>query len=208
MNKNVGGLSKRHFQNNFIMYFIVIIFCIVGIIIGAILINRLTPEQNHSIIKRFNWVFDYQNMEGSMSILKSRLVDNAIFSIAIWLIGFTGLGIFIIPLMISWKGGVIGFTVGFLIKEFGVKGLMYSLAGLLPSYLIILPAILATAALGLSNSRDANRTRGKILNRGYKGIISDCSILFLLFFFLIIIGSVAEVFSTSYLLKMTKFTLQ
>lgn len=208
MPKRIKNLSKRHFQNNFIMYFTISIFFLVGIIIGSILINRLTSEQNYRIINRYSWMFDYEPKKNQMDIFKSILFSNIKFTFIIWLIGLTSLGTLVIPLMISFRGGVIGFTVGFLIKEFGIQGFTFSLSGLLPHYLIILPGILAIGAIGLSNSINSNnRRRGKSLNGIYQKTLIDYSILFLLFFLIVVIGCFVEAFITPYFLNFVKFNV-
>lgn len=209
MQKRIKTLSKRHFQDNFIIYFIISMFFIVGIIIGAIMINRLKIETNNNITNHYSWIFDYMNdgNPGTSDILKSNLFSTMKFSIIIWLSGLIVLGIFIIPLIIGWKGITIGFTVGLLIKEFEIKGLIFALSGLLPHYLIILPGIIAIGSIGLSHAIGMSKGRGKSLYKVHQRSLVDYTILFVLFFIIIIVGTCIESFMIPYLLKFIKFSL-
>ena len=51
MQGKIKFLGKRHFENNFIIYFLLFLFLITGIIIGSILVNRL------EILEPFNGLY-------------------------------------------------------------------------------------------------------------------------------------------------------
>lgn len=190
MQKRIITLSRRHFQDKFIIYLIISIFFIGGIVAGSIMINRFAIEQNNNIIKHFSWIFDYINNgdQRTSDILKFNLFFTMKFSILIWILGFTILGIFIIPAIITLKGITMGLTVGLLIKEFQIKGLIFSLLGLLPNYLITLPGIIAIGSIGLSNSIDRSMGRGRRPYGIYQNKLDDYTILFVLFFLIVILG--------------------
>lgn len=203
MQKRIKVLSKRHFENNFILYFILFIIFTIGIALGAVLINRLKVEQSYSVVGYFSWILDYINYGDQLpiDILKTSLFSNLKFSIIIWLSGFIVLGSIIIPIIIGLKGLGIGFVVGFIVKEFGFSGFVFAVLGLWPLYIVILPAILATGSLGLSNSISNSKGKGKGLYRGNQSGLIDYSMLMLLFFIIISIGCFVESFITPYFLK-------
>lgn len=206
MLKRVSNLSKRHFRNNFVLYFVLSLSFIIGISIGAILINKLNTEQSLKISSHFSWIFNFtkeQNLN-SIDIFISSLLSNMKILFFIWILGLTSIGLLIIPLVIVWKGIAIGFTVGFLVKGFGIKGFIFSLAGLLPHYLIMIPGLLAIGAIGISNSIYIVKGRRSKMNQID---INEYSILMLLFFVIIIVGCFIEGFFTPYLLKITDLIL-
>lgn len=201
----VKSLSKRHFQTNFIVYFILTICFILGIVAGAILINKLDSEGNIKVVNYFSWILEYIQIGSSKSIdiFKMSLISNAKIVLIIWILGLVSIGILIVPLIICLKGATIGITVGFLVKEFGMKGFGFALSGLLPHYLIIIPGFLAIGAIALTNSiygikNKKNRTKINIL---------DYSILILLFFIIIILGVLIEGFFTPYFLNLIALNL-
>lgn len=202
MSKRIKSLGTRHFQNNFIIYFTLTIFFLIGIISGSILINRLSAQQNYKLVSKFNWIFDYRVNTKPLDVFKITLFSNLKFMLIIWLTGLTSLGIVIIPFIISFRGGVIGFTVGYLIKEYGIKGFIFSLSGLLPHYLIILPGILSVGALGLSFAINSKKIKlGNPLIKVNQKKIIDYSILFLFLLLFITLGCIIESLTTTYFLK-------
>lgn len=208
MSKRIKSLGNKHFQNNFIIYFTISIFFLVGISIGSILINRLSPDQSYKSISRLSWIFNYEVNKTPINIFKLTLISNLKFLLIVWLIGLTSLGIVLIPLMISFRGGTIGFTVGYLIKEYGMKGFIFSLTGLLPHYLIILPGILAIGAVGLSNTINGKKIKlGDPLHRLNQKRLVDYSILFLLLFIIITLGCIIEAITTTHFLKIIEISL-
>lgn len=206
MSLRVRNLSKRHFQNNFIIYFILGICFVVGIVVGAILINRLSANENYKIFNYFSWIFKYTEEWDyrKLDIFKLSLFSNIKIVLVIWILGLISLGILIIPLIICWKGATIGFTVGFLVKEFGMKGFIFALLGLLPHYLIIIPGILAVGAVGLSFSTYNVKSKSRRIS---SRDMADYSILILLFFIIILVGCFIEGFFTPYFLNLIKFNL-
>lgn len=209
MQKRIKMIGKKHFENNFILYFILFVIFILGIIVGAILINRLPSEQNHNLLGYFSWIIDYINYGDQLTIdiLKSSLVSNMKFAFIIWISGFVVLGVIIIPLIIGLKGLSIGLLVGFLVEEFGIKGFILALLGFLPYYLVIIPVILIMGSLGLSKSISNMSSKSKVLYKNNPKDIIDYSTLILLLFIIINIGSFIESFMTSYFLKISKFNL-
>lgn len=199
-------LSKKHFQNSFIVYFILTIFFVIGIVIGAILINKLGTGENLNFVNHFSWIFKHieEGKYKSVDIFKLTLLSNAKIVSIIWILGLIGLGVLIIPLILCWKGVTIGFIVGFLVKEFGIKGFTFALLGLLPNYLIIIPSFLVIGATGLTYSAYGIKARGSRMNN--RNII-DYLILTLLFFLIIIFGCFIEGFFTSYFLNLIIFNL-
>lgn len=201
MLKRINNLSKRHLRNNFVLYFILSLSFIIGIFIGAILINKLSTEQSSKISNHFSWIFNFVKEQdfNSINIFISSLLSNMKILFIVWILGLTSIGLLIIPLIIVWKGVAIGFTVGFLVKGFGMKGFIFSLAGLLPHYLIMIPGFLAIGAIGISNSIYVGKGRRSKMNQVD---INEYSILMLLFFLIIIFGCFIEGFFTPYFLKL------
>ena len=206
MLKRVNNLSKRHFRNNFVIYFVLSLSFIIGISIGAILINKLNVEQSIKISSHFSWIFSYskEQSQNSINIFISSLLSNMKILLFIWILGLTSIGLLIIPLIIVWKGIAIGFTVGFLVKGFGMKGFIFSLAGLLPHYLIMIPGILAIGSIGIANSIYIGKGRRSKMNQVD---INEYSVLMILFFLIIAIGCFIEGFFTPYLFEITNLIL-
>jgi len=206
MFKKKYNLIKRHFQNNFIFYFILSILFLTGVIIGSLLVIKFSFDENAKIINYFTWIFKYM-LEGDFqnkSIFYSSLLSNIKIVFIIWILGLFTIGAIGIPLIAIWKGITVGFTVGFIVSKFGISGFLFTLCGLLLYYLVMIPGILAITAIGLSNSIKNIKYRNRGINNDD---FSNYSILMLLFFIVIIMGSFIEGIITPYFLNVFKLRL-
>lgn len=190
----------KHFQDNFLIYFILSIIFAIGIIIGAITIKVLRADQIDNILVFLNSFF--KAMEGNefdgISILKQSIIDN--FK-TIGLVLGTGLiiiGIGIIPIVIIFRGFAIGFTVGFIVNEFGFKGFLFSILGILPQNLLIIPGIISISSIGMGLSiNNLKRRNLGFRNSRYNTGIMDYLFLILFFTTIILIGTFIEAFVSS-----------
>lgn len=204
MQGKIKFLGKRHFQNNFIIYFILFLFLIGGITIGSILVNKLELTQGNKAIKYLSPLIDNieNGNQASLDMFKSDLLTKLKFTLIVWLSGFVFIGIILIPLIIGLKGISIGFTVGFLVKSFGIKGFTFALSGLLPHYLIILPGILAICFIGLSNANANSKLKRNVIKRINKINLLEYSLLILFSFTIVIVGSLVGSFTIPYFIKL------
>ncbi|NMA86186.1 MAG: stage II sporulation protein M [Tissierellia bacterium] len=190
----------KHFQDNFLIYFILSTIFAIGIIIGAITIKVLRADQIDNILVFLNSFF--KAMEGNefegISILKQSIIDN--FK-TIGLVLGTGLiiiGIGIIPIVIIFRGFAIGFTVGFIVNEFGFKGFLFSILGILPQNLLIIPGIISISSIGMGLSiNNLKRRNLGFRNSRYNTGIMDYLFLILFFTTIILIGTFIEAFVSS-----------
>lgn len=195
----IKKLGKRHLQNNFLLYFILFLSFILGIIIGSILINRLEQGEHKNISNYFSWIFQsISNSNKPAEIFKVSFISNLKIALIMWVLGFFFIGIIIMPFIIGWKGMAIGFTVGFLVKEFGIRGFGFSIISLLPHYLIILPCFLIIGAISSSNAIFRKKNKGKFT---YKRDFLEHTIIVAIFFITITIGSLMEGFFIPFILK-------
>lgn len=205
INKKLN-LIKRHFQNNFIYYFILAILFLIGVIIGALIVIKFNFYEGSKIIDYFTWIFKYilKGEPEGKNIFYLSLLSNIRTVFIIWILGLFTIGVIGIPLISIWKGIRVGFTVGFLVRNFGFSGFIFTLVGLLLYYLVMIPGILAITAVGLSNSIKKIKYR----NRGITNDdFSNYSILMLLFFIVIIISSIIEGIITPFFLNLFRFKL-
>jgi stage II sporulation protein M len=180
------------------------IFLIIGIIIGAIAIKILNIEQKSQIIGFFNSFFKMLNNNdvNSYQLLKQSVLSNFKTILIIWITGMVVIGIPAIPIIVILRGCALGFTVGFLVNEFGTKGFLFSLLAILPQNLFVIPGIISIASIGVGFSINNVKNKNRILkNTFFKNILSY-SLLILFFSFVIFIGSIVEAYITPIFMKL------
>ena len=96
---------------------------------------------------------------GEDSILQDSITGNLKTIGLLWLLGPIVIGLPLVLVVIFTKGFSVGFTVGFLVNELGIKGILFSIATVLPPALFIIPALVVMAAASISFSMAVIRKR-------------------------------------------------
>jgi stage II sporulation protein M len=141
---------------------------LVGICAGAFTINGLSSAQQNELGDYIGGFFN-QLSDQSFStngLLSTSLVNNYRMFLLIFVAGMTIIGIPFVYVFVGLNAYVTGFTIGFFIKIHGFKGVLYSLASILPSELFILPAIILISVNAIIFSKGIiKQLLGKNLNR-------------------------------------------
>ncbi len=100
----------------------------------------------------------------------------------VWVLGLTVVGIPFLLFAVAGRGFILGFTVGFLVREHLERGLLLTIAAVLPQNLCYLPALLAAAVLACYFS--LSLARGELPSSVFRGVAAYT----LLFFFLLLLA--------------------
>ena len=133
-----------------------------GIIFGALTVNNLPPAERQNLLSYLCGFL--RSLGPSTEIQKAGLAREAILSNAktiafLFLLGLSAIGTPFILLVVFTRGFVLGFTVGFLVKQLMLKGFFFSLVAVVPQNLLFTPALLAAAAADLDLGWLLIRTR-------------------------------------------------
>lgn len=179
------------------MYFIISITFAIGIIVGAITIKMLGAEEKNEIMLFLNSFFKAvdNNDLNNMSIFKQSILDNFEAIIMIWISSIIYIGIFIVPIIILFRGFALGFSVGFFVCEYGIKGFLFSILGIFPQNLLIIPGMISIASMGMAFSFNRIKIRKlRMRNKNTTSNIVDYSISILIFSILVFIGCLIEAY--------------
>jgi len=178
---------------------------ILGIIAGAISIKIIGPEKNSDIMLFLNYLFKAieNNRLDSISILKQSLIDNFKAVLIIWISGLIYLGVIVSPAVMLFRGFALGFSVGFFVYEYGLKGFLFSVLGIFPQNLITIPGIISIASVSMSYSLSSVKRRKIMIknNRKFPHMV-DYSLMTMAFSSLILIGSVIEAYIAPIFLRL------
>lgn len=194
---------RNHFQNGFSFYFLLFLFLLFGIIVGALLIKALDNDAITFLVgisSSFNYGSSIGNID-NIYLFKISVFFNILFAFIIYLVGLLNLG-FIIPLVIFLKGSFIGISVGNLLYNYGWKGFLVSAFGIYPQYLIYIPGIIALGALAMTMSFKYRFNSNRRVVKLKQLSLPDYTILVLLFTLILLIGSIYEGFIAPFFLKL------
>ncbi len=162
LRKNAVDYIRAHI----VAYFFMILIFVIGIVIGAMAVKTLPDEQKSELIGYLGVFFQglaerQDGINDIHSILASVMFNNIKIIGIMWLLGFTIVGIPFVLFMVCLRGFIIGFTVGFLVNEYIMKGLLFALVSVLPHNFLAVPAILATGVAATTFSLMLVRRKNK-----------------------------------------------
>ncbi|WP_394897964.1 stage II sporulation protein M [Clostridium perfringens] len=148
-----SGLMKS-LKENKITFLWVLLFFLVGIVLGSYTVYYMSDFNRVEITTYFN---NFLEFLGGNSVAYTSILVDSIKSILpmvviIVLLGYTAVGTPIILMMDLAKGYVIGFTFSLIVSMLGSKGVMLVLSGLMLQNLIFIPIIMLISVLAIRHS--------------------------------------------------------
>ena len=141
-------------KENKITFLWVLLFFLVGIVLGSYTVYYMSDCNRVEITTYFN---NFLEFLGGNSVAYTSILVDSIKSILpmvviIVLLGYTAVGTPIILMMDLAKGYVIGFTFSLIVSMLGSKGVMLVLSGLMLQNLIFIPIIMLISVLAIRHS--------------------------------------------------------
>ena len=148
-----SGLMES-LKENKITFLWVLLFFLVGIVLGSYAVYYMSDFNRVEITTYFN---NFLEFLGGNSVSYTSILIDSIKSILpmvaiIVLLGYTAVGTPIILMMDLAKGYVIGFTFSLIVSMLGSKGVMLVLSGLMLQNLIFIPIIMLISVLAIRHS--------------------------------------------------------
>lgn len=200
-----GKQAMRYYwKEHLSLYIFIAVIFATGVVFGAVLVHALTLDVNQEMRR---------HLENFLHTVDQGLAFDAnksywqIFSLnikwilLIWLFGLSVIGLPLILILDFLKGALIGFSFGFLIGEYAWKGMVLSLAGIVPQNLVLIPAILMVSVAGMSFSIHLVKNRFLQRQGGIYGPFLRYSLITLGIVVLVAAVSFFEVYLSPQLMK-------
>lgn len=147
--------SKRllnHIGDHRSVYTFMIILFLTGIIFGAIIVNSMSFIQKQDLFFHLERYFG-QVAEGEkvkdLTILTGSFFYHIRYLLLLFLLGLSVIGLPIVWILLFVKGLVVGFSVGFIVNQLGLKGLLLATLSIAPQNLIIIPIYITAGSLAM-----------------------------------------------------------
>lgn len=185
------------------LFLILTIILFIGIALGSIFVTLLHDSDKGKVIEQVRSFFNTIeiNKVSHFQVLQSSFISNVIYIGVIWILGISIIGMPIILMMIGLKGFIIGFSLGSIILNYKIKGILAALGYLFPHVviLILLMLIVAYYALYLSYNLFLSVIRKQSMH--FKGFIGYYHFLLLISIFIISIAAFIESYISPYLIR-------
>lgn len=145
-------LIVDHVKKYATIYLFMLVLFLTGVVFGAVIVNSMNVIQKEDLFFYLEQFFE--NIAGSQEIENGEILKNSFFYHAKYLLLLFILGLSVIGLPIVWillflKGLVVGFSVGFIVNQLGLKGLLLASLSIAPQNLVVIPIYLVAGSLSM-----------------------------------------------------------
>ncbi|WP_430785434.1 stage II sporulation protein M [Virgibacillus flavescens] len=142
----------NHLRKYATIYLFMLVLFLTGVIFGAVIVNSMNVIQKQDLIfyleRFFERIADSQEIDSS-EILKNSFFYHAKYLLLLFILGFSVIGLPIIWILLFLKGLVVGFSVGFIVNQLGLKGLFLASLSIAPQNLVVIPIYLIAGSLSM-----------------------------------------------------------
>lgn len=194
---------RRHLADNIWIYMIVIFVFVIGVSLGAMVVNSIDDVSRNDARIYIEGFLDLtsRNELQPVYILKQSIKFNLYFTLILFLSGLTYPGIVIVPLLVAFRGFCIGFSVAFLTQSFGGNGFLFSIGSVLPQNIIYVPIVIVMGVTGLNHSLWALRSRYFKKYGASANLFAPYAFTALVLFVILAAGCIVEAYITSIVIK-------
>ncbi|WP_026475894.1 stage II sporulation protein M [Alkaliphilus transvaalensis] len=203
-NKMIENI-KKHVKENLLIYFIVVLCFLIGVSVGAFTVKAIDPHQKQELVSYLRGFFNIfgQNQIKSTEVFRESIINNTQLLILNWIFGLLVISVPLVLMVIGFKGFVIGFTVGLLLEEFRLYGVLLFLFGVLPQNIIIIPAFIMAAVVSLSFALLVLKAKiNKVRNFRFSKQFTIYSGIHLAIFGILLTSSLIESFIVPFFIKL------
>ncbi|NLX91033.1 MAG: stage II sporulation protein M [Firmicutes bacterium] len=186
--KSLRRLLLEYFRDHLGIFIFATSFFLAGIVAGALILRFLKIEQLENLQSSFSAFLQSlrlgENLE-SFQLLKASYRKNISFLALTWFLGLFRPGFPLVLFTLLLKGLALGFTVGFTVYNFSLRGLLFSLAALFPHNIILIPAFLFAATTATAYSY-MSRKKKFVYKKTVSNHFSEyCFYMFIVFLFIL-----------------------
>src|SRR5699024_931374 len=156
-----------HVKNYATIYIFMVILFLTGVIFGAIIVNSMSFVQKQDLFfyleRFFGQLIDAGYIENS-EILKSSFLYHMKYLLLLFVLGLSVIGLPVVWILLFLIGLVVGFSVGFIVNQLGLKGLLLASLSIDPQNFLIIPIYIIAGSLSMIFSLTLIR---KLFSRKY-----------------------------------------
>ncbi|SCY98962.1 stage II sporulation protein M [Alkaliphilus peptidifermentans] len=204
MPKSIIEFFKKHIKDNFFLYSIILFCFLIGVSVGAFTVKVVNIHQKQELVAYLRGFFRLLDESGltGLDIFKESFSNNFQLLLLNWFMGLILVGIPFVFMIIIFKGFVIGFTVGLIIEEFKLYGILLFVFAIFPQNIILVPAYIIAAVTSISFAFIIIKAKiNKVKNFNYSRHFLIYTTIYLAVFATILIASFIESFIVPFFIK-------
>jgi stage II sporulation protein M len=142
----------RYLEHRWPTAVVMLAFFVLGTVVGALSLGALGETDRLMLVQWFQPYMEVLRGPGGQPVgaTLGDTLGSAVTTLGVfWLLSATVVGTLALPLLLFARGFVGGFVVAFLSNTWGLKGVVFALAAVLPQNLLAVPALLLLGGAGL-----------------------------------------------------------
>ncbi|GAA0177202.1 stage II sporulation protein M [Clostridium sediminicola] len=190
------NLNKR-IKESLLLYIITLLCICTGIVLGIYAVKYMGKYEKTELLNYLNnfLVSVDKTKVNNIEVLVQAIKNNLPVIIAIWFLGLTMVGMPIILIIDTFKGFSLGFSISFLMKELGGKGIGITLLSIIPQNIIYIPLIILSSVFAMEFSLNLlNKDSYKNVKESIFVTIVSYSSMYILIIIVMFIGFFIEAF--------------
>ncbi len=205
----LGELIVKYFNRHLSLYLALIILFIAGLAGGAVATQKLSGEQKADLTNYLGSVYTALHKGNAADSPRGEIVYRGILdnilktSGLLFVLGLSVIGSPLILGVVFLRGFVLGFTIGFLVQDAVINGLIISTTSILPHNLLIVPALLVSAAGSLSFASTAFRKLLGLSKESIYGQFASTTFLSLCSSIMLVLAALIEIYLTPIFIHLT-----
>ena len=198
------------FRKKWFIFIFVTVFLFTGIFFGATAARTISPDQADHLSAYFDSFLEnvVTTPISEQVFFRNNIFNSLYIIIAIYILGLTVIGIPLVLVAVFSKGFVVGFAIGFLVRDKAFKGFMFALISVLPHNLLIIPAVIMGGAAALSFSSMLVKRRFESQRTRITGYLGSYTALMMLLCLITGAAGLLEAYVTPVIIKTAAGYLQ
>ena len=185
--------------------YIVIIILFLGVTSGAIFSTIINQNDKQLVIEKIELFISNINNGtiNNINAFKNSIITNLSYSLLIWILGMTIIGVIINIFLLYLKGFIFGFSLSSFIITYNYKGIilstLYTLFGQLLNILVIVMLTIYSIMFTLNFIKQITK---KQQNLNIQKHFKNYSLIFIMTLLISIISSISEIFIFPNIIKL------
>ena len=179
------------------------VIAIIGIITGSIFMVVLNKNDKETVLKAIKDFFEnlMNNEFNFTTTFKNTIISNFLFSLIIWIIGISVVGVLVVIFIVFYKSFTLGFTIASIIYTYSVKGCLIALLYMFPHMVINILILLYLSSYSIKLSIILIKSILRKDSFNFKSFINNYLKIYLITLIVLIISSLYESFIAPVLLR-------
>lgn len=202
MKKYLDKLKKKIKVNSNLFVFLAVL-TIVGVASGAIFSSLLSQSDKALVTTYMNDFFkklETGDVANSSSLINT-LTFTSGFTLLIWIFGISIIGIVLIIPFLFFKSFILGFTIGSIITNFKLKGIILSFIYIMPHHIINILIYILISSYGITVSYKLMSSFKNKKVFDFKKIMNKYTFILLFSETLLIISGIYETYAVPHIIK-------